>query len=65
MRILRQEGWNLYLLMRHWAVPNRKKPGNTTGYLMQTERGTKVRLGQADAAADTVDEQAAAALKAT
>ena len=65
MRILQQEGWNLYLLMRQRAVPNRKKPGNTTGYLTQTERRTKVRLGQADAAADTVDEQAAAALKAT
>ena len=64
MRILRQEGWNLYLLMRQRTVPNRKKPGNTTGYLTQTERGTKVRLRQADAAADTVDEQAAAALKA-
>ena len=51
--------------MRQPAVPNRKKPGNKTGYLTQTERGTKVRLGQADAAADTVDEQAAAALKAT
>ena len=65
MRILQQKGWNLYLLMRQRAVPNRKKPGNTTGYLTQTERRTKVRLGQADAAADTVDEQAAAALKAT
>ena len=65
VRILQQEGWNLYLLMRQRAVPNRKKPGNTTGYLTQTERRTKVRLGQADAAADTVDEQAAAALKAT
>ena len=51
--------------MRQRAVPNRKKPGNKTGYLTQTERRTKVRLGQADAAADTVDEQAAAALKAT
>ena len=65
VRILRQEGWNLYLLMRQWAVPNRKKPGNKTGYLTQTERRTKVRLGQADAAADTMDKQAAAALKAT
>ena len=65
MRILRQEGWNLYPLMRQRAVPNRKKPGKTTGYLTQTERRTKVRLGQADAAADTVDEQAAVALKAT
>ena len=65
VRILQQEGWNLYLLMRQRAVPNRKKPGNTTGCLTQTERRTKVRLGQADAAADTVDEQAAAALKAT
>ena len=65
VRILRQEGWNLYLLMRQRAVPNRKKRGNKTGYLTQTERRTKVRLGQADAAADTVDEQAAAALKAT
>ena len=65
VRILRQEGWNLYLLMRQRAVPNRKKTGNTTEYLTQTERRTKVRLGQADAAADTVDEQAAAALKAT
>ena len=53
VRILRQEGWNLYLLMRQLAVPNRKKPGNKTGYLTQTERRTKVRLGQADAAADT------------
>ena len=65
MRILRREGWNLYLLMRQRAVPNRKKPGNTTGYLTQTERRTKVRPGQADAAADTVDEQAAAELKGT
>ena len=65
VRILRQEGWNQYLLMRQRAVPNRKKPGNKTGYLTQTERRTKVRLGQADAAPDTVDEQAAAALKAT
>ena len=65
VRILRQEGWNLYPLMRQRAVPNRKKPGNTTGYLMQIERRTKVRLGQADAAADTVDEQAAAAPKGT
>ena len=65
VRILRQKGWNLYLLMRQRAVPNRKKPGNTTGYLTQTERRTNVQLGQADAAADTVDEQAAAALKAT
>ena len=65
VRILRQEGWNLYLLMRQRAVPNRKKPGNKTGYLTQTGRRTKVRLGQADAAANTVDEQAAAALKAT
>ena len=63
VRSLRQEGRNLYLLMRQRAVPNRKKPGNTTGYLTQTERRTKVRLGQADAAADTVDEQVAAALK--
>ena len=47
------------------AVPDRKKPGNTTGYLTQTERRIKVRLGQADAAADTVDEQAATALKST
>ena len=29
MRFLRQEDWNLYLLMRQWAVPNRKNPGNT------------------------------------
>ena len=65
VRIFRQEGWNLYLLMRQQAVPNRKKPGNKTGYLTQSERRKKVRLGQADAAADTVDEQAAAALKAT
>ena len=65
VRILRQEGWNLYLLMRQRGVPNRKKPGNKTGYLTQTKRRTKVRLGQADAAADTVDEQAATALKAT
>ena len=65
VRILRQEGWNLYLPMCQQAVPNGKIPGITTGYLTQTERQTKVRLGQADAAADTVDEQAAAALKAT
>ena len=65
MGILRQKGWNLYLLMCQRAVPNGKKPGNTTGCLTQTERRPKVRLGQADAAADTVDEQAAAALKAT
>ena len=65
VRTLRQEGWNVYLLMRQRAVTNRKEPGNTTGYLTQTERRTKVRLGQADSAADTVDEQAAAALKAT
>ena len=64
MRILRQEGWNLYLLMCQRAVPNRKKPGNTTGYLTQTERRKKVRLEQADAAAGTVEEQAAEALKA-
>ena len=63
MRILRQEGWNLYLLMRQRAVPNRKKPGNKTGYLTQTERRTKVLLGQADTAANTVDEQAAEHLK--
>ena len=62
MRILRQEGWNLYLSMRHWAVTNRKKPGNATGYLTQTEGRTEVGLGHADAAADTVDEQAAPAL---
>ena len=43
MRNLQQEGWNLYLLMRQRAVPDRKKPGNTTGYLTQTERRTKVR----------------------
>ena len=65
VRSVRQESCKLYLLMRQRAVPNRKKPGNTTGYLTQTERRTKVRLGQADAAADTVNEQAAAALKAT
>ena len=65
VHILRQEGWNLYLLMRQRAVLNRKKPGNKTGYLRQTERRTKVQLGQADTAADTVDEHAAAALKAT
>ena len=65
VRILRQEGWNLYLLMRQQAVPNRKKPENTAGYLTQTERRTEVRLGQPAAAADTVDEQALAALKAT
>ena len=62
VRILQQEGWNLYLLMRQRAVSNGKKLGNKTGYLTQTERRTKVRLGQADAAADTVE---AAALKAT
>ena len=62
--ILRLEGWNPYLWMRRRAVPNRKKPGNTTGYLTQTETQTKVRLGQADAAADRVDEQAATAFKA-
>ena len=65
VRFFRQEGWNLYLLMRQRAVPNRKKPGSTTRYLTQTERRTKVLLGEADAAANTVDEQAAAALKAT
>ena len=65
VRILRQGGCNLYLLMRQRAVPNRKKTGNTTGYLTQTERRAKVRLGQADTAADTVDEQAAAAPKET
>ena len=65
MRILRQEAWNVYLLMRQQAVADRKKPGNTTGYLTQTDKRTKVRLGQADAVADTVDEEAAAALKAT
>ena len=64
MPIMRQEGWDLYLLMRQRAVPNRKKPGNTARHLTQTERGTKVRLGQADADANTVDEQAAAALRA-
>ena len=61
MRILPQEGWNLYLLMVQRAVPNGENPGNTTGYLRQT----KVPLGQADVAADTVDKQAAAAIKAT
>ena len=65
VRILRQEGSNLYLLMRQRAVPNRKKPGNKTGYPTQTQRRTEVRFGQAVVAADTVDEQAAAALKAT
>ena len=65
VRIFRQEGWNLYLLMRQRAVQNEKRTGNTTGYLTQTKRGTKLRLGQADAAADTVDEQIAVALKAT
>ena len=53
-----------YLLMRQRAVPKRKLPRNTTRYPTQTERRTKVQVGQADAAADTVDEQAAAALKA-
>ena len=28
MRILRQEGWNLFLLMCQRAVPNRKSEGN-------------------------------------
>ena len=65
MCILRQEGSNLYLLMHQRAVRNRKKPGNTTRNLTQTERQTKVRLGQADAASDTVADKAAAALKAT
>ena len=65
MRILRQEGWNLYLLMRQRAVPNRKKPKNTTRYLSQAERRTKVRLGQADSAVNTVDEQVAAAFRTT
>ena len=65
VRILRQEDWNLCLLMRQRAVRNRKKPGNTTGYLTQTESLTKVRLVQADTAVDTVDKQAAAAPKAT
>ena len=46
VHILPQEGWILYLLMRPWAVPNRKKSGNTTQYLTQRERRTKVRLGQ-------------------
>ena len=32
-RILRREGWNLYLLMRQRAVRNKKKPANTTRYL--------------------------------
>ena len=31
VRILRQEGWNPYLLMCQRAVPNRKQPGNRTG----------------------------------
>ena len=65
VRILRQEGWILYLFMRQRAVPKRKKAGNTTRYLTQIEGRTKERLGQANAAADTMDEQAAAALKAT
>ena len=30
VRILRQEGWKLYLLMRQQAVPNRKKTRNPT-----------------------------------
>ena len=65
MRILRQEGRNPNVLMRQLAVPNRKNTGNTRGYLTETERRKQDRLGQADAAADTVGEQAAAALKAT
>ena len=65
VRILRQERRNLYLLMRQRAVPKRKKQGNTTRYLTQTEKPPKVHLGQADPAADTVDGQAAATLKAT
>ena len=65
MRILRHNGWNLYQLMRQRALPDRKKPGNTTGYLTQTERRKKVQLWQADTAADTVDKEAAAPLKAT
>ena len=31
VRILRQEGWNLCLLMRQRAVPNRKKPEKKQG----------------------------------
>ena len=64
VRILRQEGRNLYLLIPQRAVPNRRKPGNTTRSLTQTERRTKVGLAKADAGAMTVDEQAAAAFKA-
>ena len=65
VRTLQQEGWDLHLLMPQVAVPNRKRPGNTTGYLTQTARRTNVRLWQEDTAADTVDEQAATARKAT
>ena len=64
-RILRQEGWNVYLWMRQRAVPYGKNPGNTARYLTQTERRTKVRLGQADAAPNTMDEQPAVAFEAT
>ena len=64
MHILQQEGWNLYLFMCQPPVPNRKRWGNRTRYLTQTEIRMKVRPGQADAAANTVDEQAAAGLKA-
>ena len=39
--------------------------GSTTGYLTQTGRQKEVPLWQADATADTVAKQAAAAIKAT
>ena len=65
MCILRQDDSNLYLLMRQRAVPNRKKPANTTRYLTQTERRTKMKLGQADSAANTVDAKTAAVFRGT
>ena len=38
VRIVRQDASNLYLLMRQQAVPNRRKPGNTTGYEQKDKR---------------------------
>ena len=63
--ILRQEGWSLYFSMRQRAVPNRRKPANTTRYLSQAGRRNEITLGQADSGVNTVDEQASAAFITT
>ena len=46
VRILRQEGWNLYLLMCQRAVPNRKKPGNKQGTERKEKDERKYDLGK-------------------